>query len=69
MSRALNTMKASRNQINPAGIFTTEFYVTIAVIASATAGLLTGTVDQDTWKVVVTGASAGYAIGRGLAKG
>jgi hypothetical protein len=50
------------------GMRTSEFWLTLAAIAAATAGLLLGKIDADLWAVVVTGGSGAYAISRGITK-
>jgi hypothetical protein len=50
------------------GMRTSEFWLTLAAIVAATAGLLLGKIDADLWAVVVTGGSGAYAISRGITK-
>lgn len=50
------------------GMQTSEFWLAVLVIVAGTVLMLMGNIDQDTWKWSVSIPSAGYAIGRGLAK-
>jgi hypothetical protein len=51
-----------------AGLFTTEFWLTVITLICATVVLATGDIDADKWLFVVGGASGVYNISRGVAK-
>lgn len=53
---------------NGRGIFTSEFWLTVAVLVASTILLLEGSIEAEDWKIVNAGATGAYAIGRSLAK-
>lgn len=50
------------------GIYTSEFWLTLAVLICATLLVGLDKIDQNTWGVAVGLQGGGYAVARGLAK-
>jgi hypothetical protein len=50
------------------GMKSSEFGVTVLVLAASLALALTGTVDGDSALTAITGAGAAYGLSRGIAK-
>lgn len=63
-----NKLTRPIDDIQPRGVFTTEFWLTLAAMLAATIALLAGAIPAETWTFIVGGGAGAYALSRGIAK-
>ena len=54
--------------MNKAGMYTSEFWISLAVLIACTFALAIDKLDSDTWAMMVSGIAGVYTIGRSVTK-